>query len=388
MIPLLLLALLSSSAAAQKCLSDTAFSNNRLYATCSSLPHLGAALHWTYYPSNGTVDIAYRAPQTSSGWIAWALNPTSNMMSGSQALIAFPNPSTTSMSVYAVPIGAGYNPTVKDANLSFRVYSKSAVYANNAITIYATIALPGNKTTVNQVWQAGTQFDSNGVPSGHAQSGDNIQSFGSVDFQTGLATAGGGGGSRLHRKNTHGVINAVSWGILMPLGAIIARYMRVFKSADPAWFYLHIACQCSAYIIGVAGWGTGLKLGSESVGITYHAHRAIGIALFCLATLQVFALLLRPNKDHKYRIYWNVYHHLIGYTVIILSVVNIFKGFDVLKPDNKWKHVYIAIIGTLAGIAVILEVATWAIVLKRKSRGSDKSHHGTNGVNGYNGGRV
>lgn len=85
----------------------------------------------------------------------------------------------------------------------------------------------------------------------------------------------------------HGVLNAVSWGILMPVGAIVARYLRAFKSADPAWFYLHVACQISAYIVGVSAWGIGLKLGSDSKGITYRAHRNIGIALFCLATLQV-----------------------------------------------------------------------------------------------------
>lgn len=95
------------------------------------------------------------------------------------------------------------------------------------------------------------------------------------------------------------MLNAVSWGILMPLGAIIARYMRVFKSADPAWFYLHVACQTSAYIVGVAGWGTGLKLGSESVGIKYSAHRNIGITLFCLGTLQVFfpSMCMYPYRD-------------------------------------------------------------------------------------------
>lgn len=168
----------------------------------------------------------------------------------------------------------------------------------------------------------------------------------------------------------------------MPLGVIIARYLRVFKSADPAWFYLHAACQCSAYIIGVSGWGLGLKLGSESKGITYHSHRDIGIALFCLATLQVFALLLRPNKDNKYRIYWNVYHHLVGYSVIVLSVVNIFKGFDILDPAKKWKHAYIAIIATLGGVALVLEAATWAIVLKRKSRSPEKFEYGTNGYGG------
>lgn len=85
----------------------------------------------------------------------------------------------------------------------------------------------------------------------------------------------------------HGILNGVSWGIMMPIGAIIARYLRVAKSADPAWFYLHVFCQSSAYIIGVSGWATGLKLGSESAGIQFSTHRAIGIALFCLATIQV-----------------------------------------------------------------------------------------------------
>lgn len=85
----------------------------------------------------------------------------------------------------------------------------------------------------------------------------------------------------------HGILNAVSWGLMFPIGAIIARYMRTFQSADPAWFYLHVFCQVSAYAIGVAGWGTGIKLGSESKGVQYTGHRNIGIALFSLATLQV-----------------------------------------------------------------------------------------------------
>ena len=85
----------------------------------------------------------------------------------------------------------------------------------------------------------------------------------------------------------HGILNVVSWGILFPVGAIIARYLRTFESADPAWFYLHAFCQVSAYAIGVAGWATGLKLGGQSQGIIYTDHRNIGIALFCLATVQV-----------------------------------------------------------------------------------------------------
>lgn len=95
----------------------------------------------------------------------------------------------------------------------------------------------------------------------------------------------------------------------MPMGAMMARYLKVFRFGNPAWFYLHVACQVSAYIIGVAGWATGIDLSSGISSLNRdYIHRNIGIALFFLATVQVFALLLRPKPDHKYRLYWNVYH--------------------------------------------------------------------------------
>lgn len=99
------------------------------------------------------------------------------------------------------------------------------------------------------------------------------------------------------------MLNAVSWGILMPVGVIIARYLRVFEFADPAWFYLHITCQTSGYIIGVAGWATGLKLGSESAGVEHTKHRTLGILLFVFATLQVpknSSLTMQPQPLHIY----------------------------------------------------------------------------------------
>ena len=71
--------------------------------------------------------------------------------------------------------------------------------------------------------------------------------------------------------------------------AMIARYVKVFKVANPAWFYMHIACQATAYGVGVGigSWGTGLKLRSDFVGIKYTTHRNIRITLFALGTLQV-----------------------------------------------------------------------------------------------------
>ncbi|XP_042520865.1 cytochrome b561 and DOMON domain-containing protein At5g47530-like [Macadamia integrifolia] len=381
--PVLLFCVLISlffSSSAQSCSSYT-FNSNRIFSKCSDLPVLNSFLHWTYNSSSGTIDIAYRQTGVSSSrWVAWAINlKSATAMAGAQALVAY-QLSNGTMTAYTSSIDND-SPTLQQSSLSFNVYNLSAEFLNSEMIIYATVELPNNSTTVNQLWQDGPL--SGTTPMGHQTSGDNIKSLGSISFLSGQSTAASGGNSRARRKNVHGVLSAVSWGILMPIGVIIARYLKVFKSADPAWFYLHIACQSSAYIVGVAGWGLGLKLGSESSGIQYDSHRNIGITLFVFATLQVFALLLRPSKDHKYRLYWNIYHWSIGYSVIILSIINIFKGFDILDPEKKWKKAYIGIIICLGIIALMLEAITWFIVLKRRrSISTEKSHSGVNGVHG------
>ncbi|XWS47339.1 hypothetical protein CRYUN_Cryun14cG0143900 [Craigia yunnanensis] len=369
-----------ASSSAQTCRTQT-FSNNKQYANCNDLPALNCYLHWTYDQEAGTVEIAFRHISTaSSRWSAWAINPSGPQMMGSQALVAFVNSSGV-VQAFTTSIDT-MSPSMQQSSLSFQVTNLSATSENNEMTIFAVLGISENLLSTNQVWQEGPV--SNDQLGSHPFTGANLQSAGSINFLTGQS-GGSASGSRTRRRNIHGVLNTVSWGILMPLGAIAARYMRVFKSADPAWFYLHVACQSSAYIVGVAGWATGIKLGSDSPGITQNPHRNIGIVLFCFGTLQVFALLLRPKKDHKYRLYWNIYHHSIGYSVIILSIINIFEGFDILQPEDHWERIYIGILIFLGIIATLLEAFTWYIVLMRRKIGSDKHSHSMNGANGANG---
>ncbi|EHA8592185.1 cytochrome b561 and DOMON domain-containing protein [Cocos nucifera] len=195
LLPLLLSLFLPSSA--QNCATGQTFSNNRLYARCSSLGRLGATLHWTYHPSNGTADIAYRATQASSNFVAWGINPNGSGMIGANAFFAFHDSSgAVKVISYILP---SYTPSVRDSNLSFTVHSRDAEYSNGVYTIYVTVDLPGNKTTLNTAWQAGQV--SGGVPVHHATSGDNILSRGSTNFLSGESSENGGGNSRLHRKN-------------------------------------------------------------------------------------------------------------------------------------------------------------------------------------------
>jgi hypothetical protein len=81
-------------------------------------------------------------------------------------------------------------------------------------------------------------------------------------------------------------------------------------------------------------------------------------------------------------VYWNAYHHSVGYTVIVLGVVNIFKGMAILDVEQRWKTGYIAAISVLGAVAVALEAVTWGVVLRRRKEES-KSYNGTS-----NGGRL
>jgi hypothetical protein len=389
----LALCILSSvvlTSSAQTCKNQT-FSNNKKFTTCRDLPQLTAYLHWSYDQPSGKLDIAFRhgGITATNRWVAWAINPSNTLdpaMVGAQALVAIPQ-SSGSPKAYTSSI-ADTRTQLQEGSIRYPVSGFSATYQNNEVTIFATLTLPNGTTSIVHVWQDGiTTSDS--TPQEHSHESSHSNSKEVLDLVSGTSQASSGIGSRQRRRNTHGVLNAISWGILMPTGAVIARYLKVFKSADPAWFYLHITCQVSAYIVGLSGFGTGLKLGSDSEGIEYDTHRALAIVLATFATLQVFALFLRPNKDHKLRFYWNMYHYLVGYATIIISIVNVFKGFEALGDFvgdryKNWKHAYIGIIGALGGIAVFLEAYTWMIVLKRKQI-ENKTSNGVNGANGANG---
>ncbi|KAK4779197.1 hypothetical protein SAY86_006725 [Trapa natans] len=363
----LVLSLLAFSAPAANSLACTTqkLTDSGIYSTCLDLPALGSTLHYSYNAANSSAAVAFiTSLPESRGWVSWALNPTGTGMVGCQALIAFKDASTGAMAVKTYNVSS-YG-SVEESKISFEVWDMAAESATDGtMRIYAKIKVPGDASKLNQVWQVGPSV-TDGVPDKHDFAVANLVAKGTLNLVSGQ-TSSTSGDSGLQKKNIHGILNVVSWGILFPFGIIIARYLRVFPSADPTWFYLHVFCQFSAYVIGSAGWGSGLSLGGKSEGIIYSSHRNLGIAIFCMSTIQMFALLVRPKKDHKYRFYWNIYHHGFGYSIIIIGIVNVFKGYDILRPAEKWKSRYITTIAALVGFALLLEVVTWMVVLKRGS---------------------
>ncbi|KAF9611231.1 hypothetical protein IFM89_027781 [Coptis chinensis] len=165
----------------QNC-SNFTFSKNRVFNSCIDLPYLDAHLHWNYISSTGRIELAYRASQTPTGWIAWAINLTGYGMPGSQALVAFQN-SNGSLIAYPTQIRS-YSPSLRPHALSFPVPYIAAEYANNEMIIFAVIGPLANDTTVNHLWQTGSSV-SNDIPQIHQTTGPHVQSMGTLDFLSG-----------------------------------------------------------------------------------------------------------------------------------------------------------------------------------------------------------
>ncbi|KAL6978141.1 hypothetical protein U1Q18_044911 [Sarracenia purpurea var. burkii] len=88
-------------------------------------------------------------------------------------------------------------------------------------------------------------------------------------------------------RRSHGILNMLGWGILLPIGAIVARY---FRRWDPIWFYSHISIQGVGFILGVTGISCGFVL-ENKLGANVNNHKGIGTFVLVLGCLQVWTLL-------------------------------------------------------------------------------------------------
>ncbi|KAI9115661.1 hypothetical protein K1719_013330 [Acacia pycnantha] len=300
------------------------FLNTTNFLACKDLLVLDSSLYWTYRSSSNSVDVAFKKNNADrKSWIAWAVNPTSAGMVGSQAFVAFQKSDGT-MTAYTSPV-TSYGTTLEE---------RSPVSDDDS-------------------------------PLSHALSGPNLKSFGHIDFLTGKVSDHDASlqKSKILIRKVHGILNGIGWGIMMPTGAMMGRYLKAFEATGSTWFHLHRACQILAYIIGTAGFSLGIFLSNPSLSSlspSGFVHASIGIA--------VFVSIFLGRQTSQARTFWNIFHYVIGYGVIVLSIINMFRGFSVSNTGRSWRNAYFCVIVSLGCVALTLEVITWFLACKRRNK--------------------
>nr|XP_043637460.1 cytochrome b561 and DOMON domain-containing protein At3g07570 [Erigeron canadensis] len=287
------------------------------------------------------------APNTNS-YIAMGFSPNGRMV-GSSAIVGWmATDGSANMKRYLL---GGQTPAqVLPDQGDLQIVGNTSSLFSSSSRLYMAFQLVTNQPSQRLLYAVGDS--SNPLPQ--------APSFRLTQHRTETATRlnyASGQGTRIkapysNLKRAHGILNMLGWGILIPIGVLVARYL---KHLDPLWFYAHSGIQSLGFIFGLSGVIAGFVLDNR-LDAKVGKHKGLGITILVYGCLQILALLARPSIDAKTRKYWNWYHYSVGRIMIVTAIVNIFYGIHLAKAGSSWNAGYGVFLGIYVITVLVLEI--------------------------------
>ncbi len=155
----------------------------------------------------------------------------------------------------------------------------------------------------------------------------------------------------------HARVMVLAWGVLLPLGALVARFFKVLPGQDwprvldhKAWWHGHRALQYAGAVLMLVGlWLVWAAEGARAASTLAQWHGYLGWLVCALALLQVVGALARGSKggpteqqlhgDHydmtPWRLTFERLHKGLGWLAVLAAVVVIGLGL-VLSDAPRW----------------------------------------------------
>ncbi|KAL3141585.1 hypothetical protein ABBQ32_004827 [Trebouxia sp. C0010 RCD-2024] len=341
-----------ASLAASNCLLQTTAAKSSSYSLCEDLPAgSGLKVYWSLDTAASPVLLSGALEGTTDGWLGFGFPAVPGEMIGGSAIIAKPcSACPTGASVDSYFLG-GYDPSQVRAPGRLSVAQMNASLESGRLFAQFTMQLP----------QSAEQLAS-GVPiiaaQGSVSSSENLVQHAvpsgyvaqSLNFGSGTSTQQAAPSN--HYSEVHGILMVTGFGILIPIGVLVARTL---KPLDPLWFHLHRTIQALGLCLGLAGFGLGLHLGDQGGGQAEYDHKAIGYAVVAGGLVQLLFGVARAQKGSSWRLQWAWFHRLLGASIVILAAVNVFLGLHIGKPTGTHKFVagYSALLAVILALAVL-----------------------------------
>jgi len=191
----------------------------------------------------------------------------------------------------------------------------------------------------------------------HSSYDDTLQ----ANFYTGI-TKTNYAHSLLGLHDIHAIIMFISWGIILPFGALWARYTRHLP--HELWIKVHRIFQYGGFLISLSG----IILAYVMLGTTYHfrmmTHAVIGTVILGLSCFQVLIAFFRPHivpdkPKTRNRKLFEIIHPWNGRVLVVLGVVQIYFGIFAIGYNKSHEWVlwtFTVVVGITLLIVGILEI--------------------------------
>eukprot|EP00112_Aurelia_sp_Birch-Aquarium-sp1_P010575 Seg2253.7 transcript_id=Seg2253.7/GoldUCD/mRNA.D3Y31 product="Cytochrome b561 DM13 and DOMON domain-containing protein" protein_id=Seg2253.7/GoldUCD/D3Y31 len=168
----------------------------------------------------------------------------------------------------------------------------------------------------------------------------------------------------------HSLFMIVSWGIMLQLGAFVARY---FKHKGKMWYNTHRILAVLGLVFAIIG----LSLGIVSTRGKHFssAHGVIGLDVMLAGLYQPLNAIFRPaepkegEKKKLWRKIWEISHKFTGRTALLLGLINISLGMFLSLASKALWITWFAYLGIIIIAYVIAEI--W---IRKKSKKMKVGH--------------
>jgi len=169
----------------------------------------------------------------------------------------------------------------------------------------------------------------------------------SIDFTSGKEES-----NPLTLHNIHGLIMFFAWGVLIPFGALFARYAKPLP--NDMWFLVHRPIQILGVVFCLSGFIVALVMSDHHFEFL---HGQIGLTLIVIAVLQIVIAVLRPEKDGgRVRCFWEGFHAWGGRALILVSWGDVGLGILRAKLDRRLIYGFSGYCGCIVVLVIGMEI--------------------------------
>ncbi|KAM3301406.1 cytochrome domain-containing protein [Capsicum chacoense] len=126
----------------------------------------------------------------------------------------------------------------------------------------------------------------------------------------------------------HGCLLWASMGFLMPIGILVIRMTNRHEQCGRRLkiiLYTHTTLQILSFLLVTVA--TIMSIGNFDNSFTNN-HQKIGLAIYGAIWLQAATGVFKPDRESKGRSIWFSIHWLLGVTVSLLGIINIYTGLQ------------------------------------------------------------